>query len=34
MTRESYIEAIINMLKNCEKESTLEFIYKLLRKTV
>lgn len=33
MTKKDYIEAIIEMLEKCNKESTLEFIYVLLKKS-
>lgn len=32
MDKEEYINAITEMLKNCDADSTLEFIYVLLRK--
>lgn len=33
MNKEQYIQKIIELLEKCEKMSTLEFIYTLLRKT-
>lgn len=34
MNKEEYIQSIIDLLNKCEKNSTLEFIYVLLKKTV
>ena len=34
MSKEEYIQVIVELLKKCEESSTFEFIYTLLRKTV
>ena len=34
MSKDQYINTIIELLKKCEKKSTFEFILTLLRKTV
>lgn len=33
MSKQEYIEAVIEILKKCDNESTLKFIYVLLKKT-
>lgn len=34
MSKEQYIQSIVKLLKKCNKISTLEFIYTLLKKTI
>lgn len=34
MSKEEYIESITKLLEKCDKSSTLEFVYVLLKKTV
>lgn len=34
MSKKQYIKEIIELLNKCDKKSTLEFIYTLLKKTV
>lgn len=34
MTKNEYLESINELLSKCEKESTLEFIFVLLRKII